>query len=335
MRNINFLFKAWWVICLIFSSGITACSVDCIEDSSMISIDESNNTPKWLRQVKYAIHLGKEVGCDIQLALTDYKYIGTVNSESEKQNLLDEILSIGAPMVVLDNELQLVGFSSRLKDAPNQFRVLLSNKIVIGKTEVVQLTWRYKDEIRISKALVDSEDGVIYDNIANYAIDYTASENLKMKMKTRVIQRGTRSQDSIAYDSLDSVIGPSYDKEVSTIITEGAQAPSSVFGEYLWRIEIKIISYFDNQTGVFTRAWMPEPIHRGSTGWECDAQSIRIAGSENLSNKHVVAWAWASRDLNDEYQYPIEITFNGRYYDIIGGGPAGRDIVTHTKDGVR
>lgn len=340
MKNVSLFRKMGYVLSLILCCVIISCTVEHSDDSSKISIKESDISSKWLRQVKYAINLGDKVSSEEQLTLVGYEYLGTINTELQKQQVLDEILSIGASTVVLNNEYRLVGFSTRNQDAPAQFREFLSDKVKVGKSEVVQLTWRYKDEVRTSKALVDSEEGIIYDNIGNYAIDYSASQNLKMNVKTRVINRGTRSADStiydsVIYDSLDSVIGPSYENEVPTVITEGVQDPNSVFGDYLWRVEIQIYSYFDNQTGVFTRAFMPQPIHTETGSWMCEAQSITVEGRPGLSTEHVVAWAWVSRDMNNPYHEPYDIVFNGRYYVVSGGGPSQRDVIIHTKDGVK
>ena len=332
------MLKLGCVFSLVVCSVIVSCSVEHTDDFSNVSIKDSDISSKWLRQVKYAISLGKKVSSDTQLTLINYEYLGTINTELQKQQVLDEILSIGASTVVLDNEFGLVGFSTRTVDAPAQFRAFLIDKVKVGKSEILQLTWRYKDEVRTSKAIVDSEEGVVFDNIGNYAIDYSASQNLKMNVKTRVVKGDTRSADSVVvgsiiYDSLDSVAGPSTEKGVPTVITAGVQDPSSVYGDYLWRVEIQIVSYFDSQTGLFTRTFMPPPVHMETGSWMCEALSITVEGSPGLSTRHVAAWAWVCRDMNNPYHEPYEIHFDGRSYVVRGGGPSQKDVVIHTKDG--
>lgn len=138
-----------------------------------ISLDVEKT--KWEQSMYNAMYIAE---CKT-LSLEDYKYLGDVTTEEDKQTLLDEIFGLDEYMVVANYEAnifdiitygQSIEASTKDKNlyAPRKNNV--ASAIENRNIGVVELNWNYRGEKFKSKAIVaaDGDKEFIYDNIMSY-----------------------------------------------------------------------------------------------------------------------------------------------------------------------
>lgn len=307
-------------LCVVFvCTTMVACCTKfekphCEEASSIVSnVQES----QWLREVNYSLSLTARVNSDDQVVLKDYKYLGVIESQEAKEELIDDIFHKGALTVRCDSESKNVGFwtwdelNAYYKEENDEFIDKVCDLIKVGETEVLEMSWLYQGVMYKSKAIVDKTDGIIFDNIASYAIDY--SNKSPQKINHRKERLSTRALDSLGMrDSLDSMSADSsriFTFELSDVSNE----IELVSGKVAWWYNICVESVFDDNGILISRRCNASS--NSELGWSCEAEAETISGELYSSPYHEFAWAWAYGNDNTT----ITISFVGNGFSITGG----------------
>lgn len=145
----------------------------------MLFISQPTFAKKWEGQIRHALELSKHISPDSQIILTDYKHIGTIDSEKKRLSVVKKIFADNASTIInTDDRFSLITWgeirdNDGIADRAEQFKSRIAAIIQLGQTDVVELSWFHARKNYKSLALVDDR-GIIYDNIASFAIDYTA-----------------------------------------------------------------------------------------------------------------------------------------------------------------
>ena len=191
----------------------------------------------------------------------------------------------------------------------------VANVIKVGKTEVLELTWLYSGVIYKSKAVVDRENGIVYDNIASFAIDYSAKNRVTDTTRTERVE--TRA----SIDSLDSTA-----YRIRTFsVSDKAYGINLVSGKFAWEYKISVKSAFD-QNGILVDRDIDAQSY-AELGWECFADARTISGDLYSSTFHEFAWVWAYGNSNTT----INISFAGNGFSVTGGQARNSGVEIHRK----
>jgi len=176
---------------------------------------------------------------------------------------------------------------------------------------MLELTWVCKGQLIKTIALVDNNEGIIYDNIASYAINYK-TKNDKIE-KNQILKRPlTRADtelvnmtfaDSIAADTSYSVFTQSDISDEIELIT----------GKKAWWYFIQVTSAFNRYGRLGYRNIKTDS--DCALGWQCQADAKTISGELNVSDYHEFAWAWAYGNGGTT----IHISFLGNGFSVTGG----------------
>ena len=320
---------AAYCVCLCVFLGV-AIFICTKRESSIVETNASTETiakdSKWLREVNYSLNLTTRVSSDEQVVLKDYKYLGVVDSKAAKEELIDDIFYNEAVTIRYGSDLGSIVFytwkelDEYYSEYNNKFIADISDKIEVGKTEALELTWLYKGVIYKSKAIVDNEEGIVFDNIASYALDYSSKKPRQVN-HSRGRLSPTRSLDSLGMlDSLDSIGGDS--TRVFTFeLSDMADEIELVTGETAWWYNIRVISIFNSDNILYSGKCYAN--YDSARGWDCKAAAETIGGEEDVSKYHKFAWAWSYG--NDT---TITISFAGNGFSMTGGdrGASGEEI---------
>lgn len=301
--------------------GITLCLLSnlLILSCSKLSI-KTDSLPynQWLKEVNHALDISKHANCDEQIRLIDYNYIGIIDSENDVTNLTNEIFSDNAYILFNNIEAKssaLVTWGDEkifTKEHRAKMKTMVESRINIGETEIVELIWLYKDQTYTSMALASRRDGIIYDNIATYAINYDIKKDaLKHQYEIRrPLTRAAEDElknlnvaDSIAADTAVRVFSVSDMSDIVEMIT----------GKYAWRYSIKVVSAFNRHGYLVYRDLKADS--DCAFGWKCDADAKTVSGDLFTSQYHEFAWAWAYGNSSTS----INISFVGNGFTISGG----------------
>lgn len=133
--------------------------------------------PAWEEQLQNGMQIGQET--DRRLKLVGYEYLGRIGSAQEAQELVDEIFADESYTVYTDiyddghrgyefrtwgslrNDYEYCGMTVRDR---------LYDIIAMHPTDVIRLTWSHNGHTYTTKALASPDDGLIYDNVATYAV---------------------------------------------------------------------------------------------------------------------------------------------------------------------
>lgn len=300
-----------FVLCLLPNLLILSCS----KPSSTVDTLPYN---QWLKEVNHALNISKYANSDEQVRLIDYNYIGVIDSENDVTNLMNKIFSDNA--YILFNNIEskssaLVTWGNEkifTKEHRAKMKTMAENQINIGETEIVELIWLYKDQTYTSMALASRRDGIIYDNIATYAINYDIKKDaLKHQYEIRrPLTRAAEDElknlnvaDSIAADTAVRVFSISDMSEIVEMIT----------GKYAWWYSIKVVSAFNRHGYLVYRDLKADS--DCALGWKCDADAKTVSGDLFTSRHHEFAWAWAYGNSATA----INISFVGNGFTISGG----------------
>lgn len=151
---------------------------------------------KWEVHLQYALKNG--ANNERQLALKGYEYRGKVKSEAEKRRLADEIFADDAYTITYNGRdyanpiMETLGaMKSRIDGFGEKLRADIESDIVVGRTDVIDLEWRFNGKTYHSVAIADPNGESIYDNIGTYATAKTESFS-----QERVIKEGKTMEDS-------------------------------------------------------------------------------------------------------------------------------------------
>ncbi|MBR4994856.1 MAG: hypothetical protein IKY82_02215 [Alistipes sp.] len=273
--------------------------------------------------------MATRVSSDEQVVLKDYKYLGVVDSNEAKQKLIDDVFHKEAITIRYGLDLGAIEFYTWKElrefniEGNNELIAKVSDLITVGVTEALELTWLYQGVIYKSKAIVDSEDGIIFDNIASYALDYSAKIPRQEDHKYGRLS-STRSLYAMGLlDSMDSVGGDS----VHTFVFELSDMADRIeltTGKPAWKYSIKVRSIFDDNGILIYRRC--ESKSEAALGWACEAAAETISGNLYSSPYHEFAWGWSYGSNNTT----INISFAGNGFTITGGDHTERGTEIHS-----
>ena len=314
---------AAYCVCLCVFLGV-AIFICTKRESSIVETNASTETiakdSKWLREVNYSLNLTTRVSSDEQVVLKNYKYLGVVDSKAAKEELIDDIFYSDAVTIRYGIDLGAIDFYTwnELDEYYNcgefnkEFIAKVSDMIEVGNTEVLELSWLYKGVIYKSKAIVDNEEGIVFDNIASYALDYSSKKPRQVN-HSRGRLSPTRSLDSLGMlDSLDSIGGDST-RTFTFELSDMADEVELVTGKTAWWYSIRVQSIFDNN-GILTYRRC-DAASDAALGWACQAEVETISGDLFTSPYHEFAWVWAYGNHNTT----INISFAGNGFSVTGG----------------
>lgn len=305
----------------------TKCESSIVEESSMTQPVAEDS--QWLREVNYSLNLTTRVSSDEQVVLKDYKYLGVIDSKDAKNKLIDDIFYGDAVTIRYGIDLGAIEFytwkelDEYYSDYNKEFITNVSDMIEVGKTEVLELTWLYKGVIYKSKAIVDNNEGIVFDNIASYALDYSSKKPRRVS-HSRGRVPSTRSLDSLGMlDSLDSIGGDS--THIFTFeLSDMADEIELTTGKTAWWYSIRVQSIFDNN-GILTYRRC-NATSDAALGWACQAEAETISGDLFSSPYHEFAWVWAYGNHNTT----INISFAGNGFSVTGGDHTSRGTEIHS-----
>lgn len=294
------------------------CSIflSCTESFDVDSTRQK--TSAWMRQIDHAVSLGEIVANNNNhLALKEYRYIGMIGDDAAKKAVVNDIFSDNANIIVNDvngktfgvtqwNNRQL--FSDEYK---NNLLSTVEERIRIGKTGVLELTWSYNGQPLQSLALVDDGEGIIYDNIASYAVNYKATKTMAKSRK--ILRRPfTRAETELVNSAFADSIAA--DTSVRIFVQQDqSQQIELVTGKRAWWYFIEVKSAFNRYGRLVYRNCYADSGQ--ALGWQCEADAKTVSGELNVSDYHEFAWAWAYGNGGTT----INIGFAGNGFTITGG----------------
>ena len=138
---------------------------------------KTTSRPAGEEQLHNGIKAGGQSGRTLKLV--GYEYLGRVGSTKVAQELIDEIFADLSYTVITDvyadghRGYEFRTWGSLRKDyeyCGMTVRDRLYDIIVMHPTDVIQLTWSHNGHTYTTKALASPDDGLIYDNVATYAV---------------------------------------------------------------------------------------------------------------------------------------------------------------------
>ncbi len=258
---------------------------------SLAMICQSAYTQEWLNEVNHALDLTQRVDSERQITLTNYKHLGTVDSEKDKLAVLDEIFADDAVTVVNSREIfSLVEWGNNhvfTSDDRDKFRKRVYNAIARERVDVLEMNWTYKNQNYRSTALAGSK-GIIYDNIASFAIDYSANAE---KKETTV--KFTRPIPDEWTDIIPRNIA--VDKHAAIFVaSEYIDGQKLLTGKYAWHYRYKFVSAFDNSGLLCNRSSSANS--ESEIGWLCNSGSWMPAGELGKTKYQEYQWSWECGD---------------------------------------
>lgn len=308
-----------FLMAIVLVVTVVSCSLDISEDSSILNPEVKVEKFIWERQLDYV--MGHSATSNFPLRLLGYKYLGVIANNNKAQEYLDRVFSDNSLLAVKsDREAdgfeimqrhELIEFSAKdgvlLDKVFENHRKSLLDCIEVGKTFVIELTWQYYGEEFKSWALAtDGDGGVIYDNVASFVPNPNPSEDIEWK------QYLDNCPKELSNSRIDEM-GQEY--VIVSIFHIGDHHPSqNIFGRYLWEYEIKCISKFSGQSGLFLgveEMWARATYEQT---WSCSAAIDTVYGVPGGSSSHVFKWAY----IYGESPVSVEIVGNGVTFNGAG-----------------
>lgn len=336
MRKLNFVLGVGCILSLFIGMTFSSCSKDDSYLQSKLKVDEQHST-EWSKNLRRAVEVSKSASkiFEDQVVLNGFQYLGKIETESDKQRVIDAMFSQESSTLELHHNgerMTTVGFV-RLGDVYNsqwdELKNNVTNRIELGKTEVVKLDWAHNGEQRSSYAIVDAEKGVLFDVIGNYAADYSKFKGVQKSY--RVVRRPSFTRSLIdSLDSLDSMandtIGSGGDYQEVHIANSQEDVSSLTGLKFLYRYDIHCISVFNNDGILINSQAFATYDADWENGWKCVAAARTTGGQVNVSSYHSFAWCWAwgTNDDPDVYYYE-----SGNTYEVGGGHLSDKGAATH------
>ena len=209
---------------------------------------KTTSRPAWEEQLHNGMQIGQET--DRRLKLVGYEYLGRIGSVQEAQELVDEIFADESYTVYTDiyadghRDYDFQTWGSLRKDyeyCGMAVRDQIRHVIATQPTDVIRLTWSHNGNTYTTKALASPDDGLIYDNVATYAV-----------------------HDVYIVDRNDNNGGKrEFGKEARSV---------NVIGLPLWEVNLHANSTFDTEGILRDRRSHCDMYN--SKGWECTASAV-------------------------------------------------------------
>lgn len=138
---------------------------------------KTTSRPAWEEQLHNGIKAGGQSGRTLKLV--GYEYLGRIGSAQEAQELVDEIFADESYTVITDvyadghRGYDFQTWGSLRKDyeyCGMAVRDQIRHVIATQPTDVIRLTWSHNGNTYKTKALASPDEGIIYDNVATYAV---------------------------------------------------------------------------------------------------------------------------------------------------------------------
>ena len=280
-----------------------SCSEPMINE---VSFDDLKT--EWERTFYYAMNIAESE----TLSLEGYKYLGSINSMSEKQSLLDGIFSEDEYMVVVNDDytrFEIMTYGECINLTPSKNKDLyvprkcdIATVVADKNIGVVELSWNYKGNKFKTKAIVetDGDKNFIYDNIMSYA----PTDNDKKV----IISNETRSSQQ--------------DGEVKHF-SESGHGAMGFDGRYDWVYLITVDTYF-NEDGIMVNRNLYS-FNEAVEGWHCDADVMTVSGTLYRDHYHEFMWGYAYSDKVD-----VSVSPGGIGLIISGGGTSASATAVHS-----
>lgn len=269
-----------------------------------ISLCQPAYSQAWLNEVNHALDLAKNVSDERQMTLTGYKHLGTVDSEKDKLAVLDEVFADDAVTVVNSQEIfSLVKWDDNrvfTSEDRDKFRKRVYNAIARERVDVLEMNWTYKNQTYCSTALTGG-DGIIYDNIISFAIDYSA--NAEKKETTVKLTR------PIPDEWIDLIPrNMAGDKRVATFVaSEYIDGQRLLTGKYAWHYRYRFVSAFDYSGLLLNRSSSENS--ESEIGWLCGSGSQIQDGELGKTKYQEYRWAWEYGDEHgSKYRFMKTLT---------------------------
>lgn len=285
-------------------------------------------TSKWKHQVDHAISISElESNNGNRLSLVDYKYLGVIKDAAMLDAIMDDIFADNAHIIL--NDIKGKSFGAAMwgdkqlfsDDYKNDLALTIKDHIQIGKTGLLELTWSYNGQPIKSTALVDNDEGIVYDNIASYAVNYKATKEVVQSRKVfkRPFTRAETEHVNAVF--ADSVAADTSIREF--VQQDQSQDIELISGKKAWWYYIHVTSAFNRYGRLAYRKCDSDS--DASWGWQCKADAKTLSGEVNVSDFHEFAWAWAY----GTGKTTIQIGFAGNGFTITGGEYEGKRSDIH------
>lgn len=233
---------------------------------------KTTSRPAWEEQLHNGIKAGGQSGRTLKLV--GYEYLGRIGSAQEAQELVDEIFADESYTVYTDiyadghRDYDFQTWGSLRKDyeyCGMAVRDQIRHVIATQPTDVIRLTWSHNGNTYTTKALASPDEGIIYDNVATYAVQdvYIVDEE-----STNGGERG-------------------FKKEVRSV---------NVIDLPLWEVNLAASSTFDTE-GILRDRRSHCDIYN-SKGWECTASAVFNSDKckINESKYNEILWEYGGTD---------------------------------------
>lgn len=169
--------KVFSIIIAAVAAAMTAATISTASASAVAPAAKAAPQPAWEEQLQNGVEVGKET--DRRLKLVEYEYLGRIGSAQEAQALVDEIFADDSYTVYTDTyadghrDYDFQTWGSLRKDyeyCGMAVRDQIRHVIATQPTDVIRLTWSHNGHTYTTKALASPDEGIIYDNVATYAV---------------------------------------------------------------------------------------------------------------------------------------------------------------------
>lgn len=249
-----------------------AATISTASASQTEAATDTNLQPAWEEQLQNGMEIGQET--DRRLKLVGYEYLGRIGSAQEAQELVDEIFADESYTVYTDiyddghRDYDFQTWGSLRKDyeyCGMAVRDQIRHVIATQPTDVIRLTWSHNGHTYTTKALASPDEGIIYDNVATYAVQdvYIVDEE-----STNSGERG-------------------FKKEVRSV---------NVIDLPLWEVNLAASSTFDTEGILRDRRSHCDMYN--SKGWECTASAVFNSDKckINESKYNEILWEYGGTD---------------------------------------
>ena len=281
-------------VLLCLAGFLNSCEREVLKgDEKIVQVEPAT----WQEQIKYAQNrnrIGTETYNSDRPCLLNYTYKGTIESETERQKLLEELFA-DTTMVVWYKDfwhfeiLSLKEAKEKAKVSGGEPYVLIEEQLRTGiciGMEMVDLKWLYKGKTYHSTAIVSNEHGgFVYEHIGYRVID---------------AEEGSFQEDD--YSEMNSV----------------KNAAGMVVATY----NITVRSVF-NSAGILIDRNL-NATHSAAYGFTCTADVRTVSGTLYSSKYHEFAWGYSYGS-----GVSVSLGWNGSGFTISGGGQGATGIEIH------
>ena len=257
------------------------CSILPLVAVTSLAQDQNESRLDWLlEQAKSKSNIfGRSKG-DKAITLLAYESRGMVNGDVAMERILQD----DAPVLeyMSDRDYEVVSMEETKKNNPEKYALLqgqLEQAVTLmpDEVEMLELTWAYKGKEIVSLAFVGKDGDILYDNIG-----------YNLRTSDEEIRWGDARESNLpnGYRALRS--GKANDK----VFYIHGTGPKNLYGEELWRFNIRCTSAFDEKKTL--QSFRYECNSSAAMGWACSANASSVNGNKMGEDTYAeFAWAYA------------------------------------------